>query len=185
MSTSIEALEATHKQNRSAQARAQAAYRLRPTPEQKRVWDTAKAAAHASRKALDAAKKAGPDRRPSGAEAVNLEPARYELAHQTHRMVQIFRLLGETLRVDIKRNAYDNQSSAVIEIYDPASRAWNRLDFLVQSEMTVLDREKTTRGDLVPVVSYVSALNEAARTRFQWDTDRLLRRAALILSALR
>jgi len=113
-----------------------------------------------------------------------LEDPRWESAapmRQTHRFMQLFQLYGERVRVEVARNAYDAQSYAKIEIYDPAQRCWNCLDTLMQSEMAILLTRDNGAGRQVPVIFYGKPLDAAAQSFFVIDAERLLQRAVRIL----
>jgi hypothetical protein len=58
------------------------------------------------------------------------------------------------LRVKIRRNAYDAQSYARIEMFNPIAAQWSELWTLPHATMAVLQRKDNGHGTAIPVVSY-------------------------------
>lgn len=80
---------------------------------------------------------------------------------------------GEALRVEIRVNAYANQSHATIEIYNPTAKAWNPLASIP------FDAAHYEANRVVYVLQSVS------ESAFLRDEQRLLAKAALILNHAR
>jgi hypothetical protein len=82
------------------------------------------------------------------------------------------------LRVEIRRNAHDFQSSAHVSMWH--ADGWHQIASLpaTPDEMTVL----VARGDGVPLISYAnSALSDEALKRFAADEHRLLDMARAVV----
>lgn len=68
-------------------------------------------------------------------------------AEQSWYYEALWEASGEKLRLRIRRNTYDFQSYAIIEIYDPAQRKWNDLAAIPFANMASMAINAYTRPE--------------------------------------
>lgn len=98
------------------------------------------------------------------------EPAIWE-ASQSLWFEQHFGFDGELLRVQIRRNAYDDQSHAHVCCWSPISRGWNHLCQLHIKQLPISQ------------ASYVSGATVTVRNLMLGSAKALLLRATTLLGA--
>lgn len=100
---------------------------------------------------------------------VALDQPNFYNSQQSWFMKQHLEFKGKKLRVIIKRNAYEGQSSAIIQMLDPASGVWNTLASIPHSQMKA-------NGSYV-----LKALSHSQSQSFIQDGRELVRQAKFLL----
>ena len=98
---------------------------------------------------------------------------------QSVEFTGVYKIGEDKVRVDIDRDSYDKQCSAVVKVFNPEEKQWNFLEKIPYNLMAVV------KGDVHcyrKVTEDGTGLYGAEKTAFNVDIGDLLKRAKEILS---